>query len=207
MRIFTLLALLFSLTIYQQAISQTRIITGQVTSAEDKGPIPGVTIIIKGTTTGTATNAEGKYALTVTVGNATLQFSYVGMKTEEVTLGESSIVNVVLQSSAMNMKEVVVTALGIPREKKSLGYSTQEVSGDVVQKIKTDNFVNLLSGEVAGIQIRTTTNIGGSTNVLLRGIKSPDQCALFRKVCRPTNPIGPCMVSTEGSCSTYYKYH
>ena len=92
------------------------------------------------------------------------------MKTEEITPGDSNVINVVLQQSATTMKEVVVTALGIPRDKKSLGYSTQEVSGDVIQKIKTDNFVNLLSGEVA---IRsTTTNIGGSTNVLLRGIKS-----------------------------------
>ena len=166
---FLLLLFFFGL---HDAVCQTRTITGQVTSAEDKGPIPGVTIHIKGTSSGTITNAEGKYAITVTGNNITLMFSYVGMKTEEILPDASGIIDVVLKPAVTDMKEVVVTALGIPREKKSLGYSTQEVNGDVVQKIKTDNFMNLLSGEVAGIQIRSTTNIGGSTNVLLRGIKS-----------------------------------
>ena len=172
MRTFTILTALFFFVGIHAATAQTRIITGQVTSSEDKNPIPGVTVLLKGTRTGTSTNADGKFTLTLEGINITLVFSYVGMKTEEITLGESNVVNVILQPAMTTMKEVVVTALGIPREKKSLGYSTQEVSGDVVQKIKTDNFMNLLSGEVAGIQIRTTTNIGGSTNVLLRGIKS-----------------------------------
>lgn len=172
MRTFTIFLILFFFTGIRDAIAQPKVISGQVTSSEDKSPIPGVTVLLKGTTTGTITNADGKFTLTISGKTLTLVFSYVGMKTEEVTLGESNVVNVILQPEVATMKEVVVTALGIPRDKKSLGYSTQEVSGEVIQKIKTDNFVNLLSGEVAGIQVRTTTNIGGSTNVLLRGIKS-----------------------------------
>ncbi|MEI7660813.1 MAG: SusC/RagA family TonB-linked outer membrane protein [Bacteroidota bacterium] len=168
----TLLTILVFLLGICGSMAQTRIITGHVTSAEDKSPIPGVTILIKGTSAGTVTNADGKYSLTVPGKLSTLVFSCIGMRTEEVVAGELTVINIVLQPAATTMKEVVVTALGIPRDKKSLGYATQEVNGDVIQKIKTGNFVNLLAGEVAGAQIRTNTNIGGSTNVLLRGIKS-----------------------------------
>ena len=172
MRLFTILTIILIITGIYEAKSQSRTITGQVTSSDDKSPLPGVTVLVKGTSTGTSTNADGKFTLTLPGKGTTLVVSCVGMKTQEIVPGESTFLAIVLQPALTNMKEVVVTALGIPRDKKSLGYSTQEVNGDVIQKIKTDNFVNLLSGEVAGIQIRTTTNIGGSTNVLLRGIKS-----------------------------------
>ncbi len=172
MRIVTILTALILFIGIREAMAQTRIITGKVTSSEDKSPIPGVTVLLKGTSTGTSTNGDGKFTLPVPGGHIILVFSCIGMKTEEITPGESNLLNMVLQPALTTMKEVVVTALGIPRDKKSLGYSTQEVNRDVIEKVKTDNFINLLSGEVAGIQVRTTTNIGGSTNVLLRGIKS-----------------------------------
>jgi TonB-linked SusC/RagA family outer membrane protein len=158
-----------------------RTITGTVTGAEDKSTIPGATVIVKGTTIGTITDANGKYAITVPANRNSLIFSYVGMVTVEKILGESDVIDVVLSASVQELEGVVVTALGIPREKKSLGYATQEVKGDELNMVKSDNFVNSLSGRVAGLQITTTTNIGGSTNVILRGTKSltGDNQALF----------------------------
>ena len=172
MRKFTIFLALLFLVSLQGVFAQTRVITGTVTSAEDKSPVPGVTVVVKGTTIGTTSNADGKYVLTVPEKYNVLVFSFVGMKTQEITIGANNTIDVVMETDVLNMGEVVITALGIPREKKSLGYSTQEVSGEEIQKVKTNNFVNLLSGEVAGIQIRQTTNIGGSTNVILRGSKS-----------------------------------
>jgi TonB-linked SusC/RagA family outer membrane protein len=158
-----------------------RTITGKVTSAEDKSTIPGATIIVKGTTIGTITDVDGKYTIIVPANRNILLFSYVGMITVEKTLGEGDVLDVVLAASVQELEGIVVTALGIPREKKSLGYATQEVKGSDLNMVKTDNFVNSLSGRVAGVQVKTTTNMGGSTNVLLRGTKSltGDNQALF----------------------------
>ena len=169
MRKFTMiLALLFFIGL-QGVLAQTRVITGVVTSAEDNTPIPGVTVVVKGTTLGTSTDVDGKYSLSVPEQYKVIVFSYVGMKPLEITLGESNVVNISMETDVLFMDEVVVTALGIPREKKSLGYSTQEVSGDEVNIVKTDNFINSLQGQVAGLQITTTTNMGGSSNILLGG--------------------------------------
>ena len=172
MKKFTLFLFLFMFILLNGAMSQTKTISGQVTSSEDKSSIPGVTVIVKGTTIGTITDLDGKYTLTIPIKYKILIFSFVGMKTTEVTIGEGDVINFIMEPAITTMSEVVVTALGIPRDKKSLGYATQEVGGDVIQKVKTSNFVNLLSGEVAGVQIKSTTNIGGSTNVLMRGTKS-----------------------------------
>lgn len=172
MRKFTIFLALLLIISWQGVLAQTRVITGQVISSEDKKSVPGVTVVVKGTMVGTTTNNDGKYSIIIPVNYNILVFSYVGMKTQEVKIGELNVINIVLEPSVTTMGEVVVTALGIPREKKSLGYSTQEVNGDVIQKVKTNNFVDLLSGEVSGVQIRSTTNFGGSTNVLLRGSKS-----------------------------------
>ena len=94
------------------------------------------------------------------------------MKTQEITIGTSDVINVVLQPEIFKMNELVVTALGVTREKKSLGYSTQQVSGSDVTVVQTDNFINNLSGKVSGLDITTNTNMGGSTNVVIRGNKS-----------------------------------
>lgn len=170
------LLLLFVLFVFmgvQSLLAQTRLITGTVTSAaEGEGPIPGVTVQVKGTTIGTVTDANGKYSLAVPQNATTLIFSYVGMKSQEVEIGGRAVINGVLESSLVGLDEVVVTALGISREKKSLGYATQQVSNEAINTIKTDNFVNTLSGKVAGINIKANNNMGGSTNVIIRGSKS-----------------------------------
>lgn len=170
------LLLLFVLFVFmgvQSLLAQTRLITGTVTSAaEGEGPIPGVTVQVKGTTIGTVTDANGKYSLAVPQNATTLIFSYVGMKSQEVEIGGRAVINGVLESSLVGLDEVVVTALGISREKKSLGYATQQVGNEAINTIKTDNFVNALSGKIAGINIKANNNMGGSTNVIIRGSKS-----------------------------------
>ncbi len=144
------------------------------------GPIPGVSVLIKGTQTGTQTDFDGNYEIKASTG-AVLQFSFVGMKTVLQTVGKSNIINVMMQEDAENLQEVVVTALGISRDKKSLGYASQSVNGDDVSNVKSGNVVNALSGKVAGIQIKRNTNMGGSTNVVIRGNTSltGDNQALF----------------------------
>jgi len=167
------LSLLLALLVFTslQVLAQ-RTITGKVTNADDGLGMPGVTVLVKGTTTGMLTDIDGKYQIAVPKTATTLIFSFIGMKSQEVPIGTSDVINVKLESEAKIIEGVVVTALGISREKKSLGYSTQEVKGDVISTVKSDNFVNALSGKVSGVQIRKTTNIGGSTNILIRGNKS-----------------------------------
>jgi TonB-linked SusC/RagA family outer membrane protein len=149
--------------------AQTKV-TGKVISAEDEQPVIGASVMVKGTTTGTITGVDGDFSITLPGNVKTLIISYVGMKTVEVE-GKSYII-VKLESDAQLIDEVVVTALGISREKKSLGYAVQEVSGEAVNQVKSDNFVTSLSGKVAGINIKNNTNFGGSTNVIIRGASS-----------------------------------
>ena len=134
-------------------------------------PLPGVNIIVKGTATGTQTDFDGNFTITAKSGDV-LTFTYVGLKAQEVTVGASNTLNVTMQEDASVLDEVVVTALGIKREKKSLGYATQEVKGDAVSNVKSSNFVNSLSGKVAGLDIKTSGTLGGSTNVVIRGNNS-----------------------------------
>jgi TonB-linked SusC/RagA family outer membrane protein len=158
----------------QALLAQTKEITGAVTSADDGSTIPGVSVSVKGTTLGTITDLDGKYIIKVPQNATTLLFSFVGMQTKELPI-EGSVVNAVLESDVVGINEVVVTALGISREKKSLGYAVQEVDGDEVNKTKGDNFVSSLSGRVSGVQVKNSTNFGGSTNVVIRGSSSLTQ--------------------------------
>ena len=163
--------LLFGFTaIFAQDIQ----IKGTVTTAEDGSPLPGAYVKIKGTNTGTATDFEGKYQMTVP-SNSTLVFSSIGYKDQEIALAGQSVLDVVMESDVTQVDEVVVTALGISREKKSLGYATQEVTGDEISTVKSDNFINSLSGKVAGVNVKVNGNMGGSTNIIIRGSKSLDR--------------------------------
>lgn len=156
----------FSFTFAQKTIS------GKVTNKDDGSALPGVTVAVKGTTTATFTDVSGIYKLSVPATATTLTFSFVGMTTQEIEIGTKTTIDIILESSATNLEGVVVTALGITRDKQSLGYATQEVKGDLVSTVKTDNFTNALSGKISGIQVKKTTNMGGSTNIVLRGSKS-----------------------------------
>lgn len=159
----------------QVLVAQTKEITGNVTSATDGGAIPGVSVSVKGTTLGTITDMDGNFRLKVPQNAQSLLFSFVGMTTQEVAVGNQTIFNVKLEEETIGVNEVVVTALGISREKKALGYSVSEVKGDDIGKARggVANPINALAGKVAGLQITGASgNMGGSSKVVLRGVKS-----------------------------------
>lgn len=163
----TLLLLLTNLTIY----AQNRKITGRVTAGSGQ-PLPGVSVFIKGTGTGTATTPDGNYALNVPDTATQLTFAFIGMETQSVAINGQTSINVVLQPADKQLQEVVVTALGISRSKKALGYAVQEVKSTELQTRPT-NALSALSGKVAGLQVISSGgNMGGSSRVLLRGINS-----------------------------------
>lgn len=153
--------------VVQITFAQQQSVTGTVAD-EDGLPLPGVNIIIKGTTTGVQSDFDGNYAIQAAQGDV-LVFSFIGLKKAEYPVGASAVINVTLEADAAQLSEVVVTALGIKREKKSLGYATQEVDGSEVSDVPTTNFMNSLSGKVAGLNIKSSGTIGGSSNVIIRG--------------------------------------
>ena len=155
------------------ATAQTREITGSVISAEDDQPVIGASVIVKGTTTGTVTDYDGKFSLSVPSAAKTLVISYIGMAAQEVAIAPN--VRVLLKADTQNLDEVVVTALGISREKKALGYAVSEVKGDEMLKARggVSNPINALQGKVAGLQIQGGAgSMGGSSKVIIRGVKS-----------------------------------
>lgn len=155
--------------IAQLTFAQERVVSGTVTD-ESGLPLPGVSVLLKGTKTATQTDFDGKYSIKAAP-SQTLVFSYIGMTTKEVIAGSTN-VNIKLTGTAQQLEGVVVTALGLSREKKSLGYATQEVKGENLAAVKSDNFVNAISGKVSGVQVKRTTNFGGSTNIVIRGNSS-----------------------------------
>ncbi len=148
-----------------------RMVHGTVT--DDSGsPLIGASVVVKDNpNVGTITDIDGKFQLKVDANAKALVISYIGYTTQEVELGASDEINITL-TSGVQLEDVVVTALGVSREKKSLGYATQEVKGDNLNKVPKDNIVNTLSGKVAGVQVKNNTNMGGSSNIVIRGSKS-----------------------------------
>ena len=151
--------------------AQDLTVTGKITSSEDGSDLPGVNVVVKGTTTGTVSDANGSYSISAP-STGTLVFTFIGLTSQEVPINNRTTVDVLMAQDIQQLSEVVVTALNIPREKASLGYSTQQVKGDAVTTAKDQNFINSLSGKVAGVQIRRSNNFGGSTNMVIRGNKS-----------------------------------
>ncbi|WP_237274574.1 SusC/RagA family TonB-linked outer membrane protein [Tenacibaculum ovolyticum] len=161
--------LLLSFLITQITFAQEKTISGIV--SDESGGLPGVSIIIKGTTSGVESDFDGNFTIQGKQ-NDILIFSFVGKKTIEKTIGSSNRINVSMVDDENLLNEVVVTALGIKREKKSLGYATQEVKGGDLTKVNSGNVANSISGKISGIEIRRNGNIGGSTNVIIRGSSS-----------------------------------
>ncbi|UMB61944.1 SusC/RagA family TonB-linked outer membrane protein [Lutibacter sp. A80] len=152
---------------------QAQTVTGTITDATDGVPLPGVNVIIKGTSTGVSSDFDGNYSIDVNSDTAILQFSFLGYADQEITVNGKRTINVALVQSAETLDEVVVTALGISREKKSLGYSVSEVDGSSVSLAKESNVVNSLSGKVAGVVItQSASGPGGGTRVVIRGNNS-----------------------------------
>ncbi|WP_443937354.1 SusC/RagA family TonB-linked outer membrane protein [Pedobacter sp. MW01-1-1] len=165
-----LLILFGTFLLLAQAFAQQITITGKVTA--DDGPVPGVSIRVKGTNTVSQTNGDGGYIIKA-LKTDVLIFSYVGYKTIEKAIAGATIVNVVMKSDASNLNEVVVTAYGLDRNKASLGYSTPVVKGDEVTATGRENFVNGLQGRVAGLSVNQTSgDPGASSQIILRGVVS-----------------------------------
>jgi TonB-dependent SusC/RagA subfamily outer membrane receptor len=153
----------FSISAYAQQI------TGSVTD-ENGIPLPGASVVVEGTSNGVTTNFDGNYSIETSQGDV-LVFRFVGYQSQSITVESSSAMNVQLMPNNA-LSEVVVTALGISREKKSLGYSVSEVSGESINDVKDDNIANSLIGKVAGLQITQSGGIGSGSRITIRGNNS-----------------------------------
>jgi TonB-linked SusC/RagA family outer membrane protein len=153
-------------------VAQTRTITGKITASSDGTGIPGVNIQVKGSQKGTSSNASGTYSLEVSGASPVLSITSIGFDAQEIKVGNRNVVDVVMTSSTQELNEVVVTALGIKREEKSLGYSVGKVSGKDLNRVITENVLNGLSGKLAGVSINATGATGSSVSMIIRGAKS-----------------------------------
>ena len=153
--------------------AQQKIITGEVTGAEDGRPVTGCTVQLKGTTVGTFTDANGKYSLSVPPDAQALVFSFIGMKSQEIVIGSNTTINVVLEPDLVGLDEVVVTAFGISKEKKALGYSVQDVKNDVIERTGNTDLASAMQGKISGIDIKPSSGMpGASSQITIRGARS-----------------------------------
>ncbi|WP_167619718.1 SusC/RagA family TonB-linked outer membrane protein [Maribellus sediminis] len=166
--LFFVALLILNLSVFAQTS-----ITGRVTDDASGDPVPGASVVVEGTTVGTVTGPDGAYTIQVSTGTDIIVFSFLGYKTEKVTVGSQTEINVSLKEDIEQLEEVVVTAMGIKREKRALGYGAQDVGGDEVAAANPTNVVSALSGKVAGVSILTSSGqVGASSSVVIRGIKS-----------------------------------
>lgn len=153
-------------------VQQGIVITGRVTSGIDNTVLPGVSIVVRGTQKGTVANSSGEYSIEVPGDDAILVFSFIGFKTEEVPVDGRRVINIALSESVEALDEVVVTALGITRREKSLGYSVGKVSGENLTRVVQENAINSLAGKITGVQISSTGGTGSSVSMVIRGATS-----------------------------------
>ena len=162
-----ILILLFFSAGFLQLIAQDRTISGVVTASSDNSTLPGVNVSVKDRMHGTITDMDGKYSLTVNAGDQVLVFSFVGMETQEVLIEDNNILNVSLESDSQDLSEVVVTAMGIKKDKKSLGYAVENVQAEKLLEGKQNNLVNALQGKVAGVSITNSGGAPGASSVIM----------------------------------------
>ena len=158
------------LFLHSAAVAADFPVRGAVT--DENGPVTGVTVTEKGTSDATTTANSGNYTITVKTANSVLVFTYVGYKTVEIAVSGRQVVNATIESAATELTGVVVTALGITREKKSLGYSVEEVAGKEMNRVAQENILNAMSGKVAGVTINQTGAAGSSVSMVIRGATS-----------------------------------
>ena len=144
-------------------------VTGRITSGEDQSDLPGVNILVKGTTNGTISDSNGNYRLSVNSSNDVLTFSFVGFTTQEAAVNGRSVVDVVLATDAKQLSEVVITALGIEKDASKLAYSQQKVQGSELVKAREPNALNSLVGKVAGLTVGPSSEMLGRPQLVLRG--------------------------------------
>ncbi|MCE2777365.1 MAG: TonB-dependent receptor [Algoriphagus sp.] len=154
------------------AFAQGRVVTGTVTSVEDGMGVPGATVLVKGTTIGTATDIDGKYSINVPAGSNVLVFTFVGLTSQEVNIGNRSTINVALESDITALSEVIVTGYGTQPKREVTG-AVSSVKGDAIQNLPLQSFDRALQGRVAGVQVRSSNGLpGGAVNIRIRGVGS-----------------------------------
>jgi TonB-linked SusC/RagA family outer membrane protein len=168
-KLLVMVTLLLAVTV---AFAQ-RTVSGKVTSASDGSGIPGVNVVLKGTTSGTTTDLDGNYRVSVPEEGGTLVFSFIGLASQETEIGARSVIDVQMTEDVEQLAEVVVTALGIERESRNIGYGIDVVDSEELTKARETNIVNSLQGKVTGVQITNTGgNVGGSSKITIRGVSS-----------------------------------
>jgi TonB-linked SusC/RagA family outer membrane protein len=168
-----ILLLCFSFVFVLSAWAQDRVVSGRVTSREDGTALPGVNVVLKGTTNGTVTDANGSYSLNVPAAGGALVYSFIGLQTEEVVIGDRSVVDVTLGLDVQQLTEVVVTAQGIQREQKALGYATTTISSALLAEKPETDVGRALQGRTPGVQILNASGLAGSSSrINIRGNSS-----------------------------------
>lgn len=153
--------------------AQGRRVTGKVTSSEDGTALPGVSVVLKGTTVGTATDGNGEFAIEVTGDNPVLTFSFIGQKSVEVAVGARSTVDVQMASDATELQEVVVNGYGGPEQKRDLVGAVSSVKGTAIANLPVQSFDRAIQGRLSGVQVQSTSGApGGAINILVRGVGS-----------------------------------
>ena len=161
---------LLLLASFQVTVAQTLSVRGKVVAAEDNQGIPGVTVLVKGTVRGTTTDIDGLYSLPDLKPTDTLKFSFIGYQTREVAVGALTVIDVVLSVAANELKEYVVTAFGVKRQQREVGYATQRIDADVVIRSNPPNILNGMIGRAAGVQVSQGDGLeGSSTRIVIRG--------------------------------------
>jgi len=164
------LSLLFIvLFVLQQGIGQG-FLSGKITSKDDGLPLPGVNVFITGTTNGVVSDNEGKYTISVASENDLITFSFTGYKSLTISANGKTTIDLAMETDDVQLDEVVVTALGMSREKKVLGYAVQEIKGDQLDQARETNLISTLAGKIAGVNITSGSNaLGGSVRIVIRG--------------------------------------
>ncbi|MCX2681633.1 SusC/RagA family TonB-linked outer membrane protein [Galbibacter sp. EGI 63066] len=161
------------LLLSQGLLAQDQTVTGTITDADDGMPLPGVSVVVQGTNTGTSSDFDGNYTLNNVPQDAVLVFTIIGYAPQQISVGSRSSINVTMSADTEQLGEVIVTALGIKREKKSITYSAQTVSTDAFSEARSLNVANSLSGKVAGLNFSTTSSgVGSSSRITIRGNRS-----------------------------------
>jgi TonB-linked SusC/RagA family outer membrane protein len=167
------LLLCFSFAITLSVWAQERVISGRVTSTEDGSSLPGVNVVVKGTTNGSVTDADGKYSLSVPSVGGSIVFSFIGLKTTEVPIGERTIVDVQLGLDVTQLNEIVVTAQGIEKEQKSLGFAQTTISSSLIANKPEADVSRMLQGKTPGLQVLNSSGLAGTgSKINIRGLSS-----------------------------------
>lgn len=164
----SLVVLLMAFSAFASYAQQT--VTGTV--RDQQGTLPGVTVSVVGTTRGTQTDSDGRFGIQASAGE-TIRFSIIGYEAQQVTVGTSTTIDITLAADASQLEEVVVTAMGVKRERRALGYSLQEIQGNTLADARENNIANALSGKVANLQVmRSSNGPASSSKIILRGFNS-----------------------------------